>query len=398
MAKEMNLILILGLIIMASLNAAEPAQIVKLSLNDAINLALKESDDLKLSQITEEQAEKEYKIVRSVMMPKISVNGGYSSYFNRSEIPTAVPGPGGSAVFTNLPMKRKYGMDAGISVSQILFSFGQIYHGVKAAKEGIGIEKLQRENQKNDVVFQISNSYWATVLAKKSWEISESSYQNIRRNRAILIKRYSNGRVPQADLVKMDRDLSLRRPEVLRAQNEYKMSLAIFKYLLNLSQNTVVGLEDELEFSQLQVGEQNYSKKVAGTTTVKILQQKLKIDDHLIKKERASFLPTVSAFANYSTFGSSEESNFPGQYDKNHYGVVGVQITIPLFEGFRKTNSYQKAILARTKTITNLSKAKRWLSLELRNSYSEYQTNLSVYEENLKTSNLAQRTFGNYSA
>ena len=363
-----------------------------LSLTEAIEIALHQNEDMKIAQINEDQAEKEYQIIRSQMLPHISAQGIASKYFDRSVVPKTVPGPGGVAVFHDMPINRKYGLETQLIATQVLFSFGQIFNSVQAANQGIEIKKIQKENDRQDIILNTTNTYLALLLSEKALKIAKESHENATTIKSILSGRYSKGRSPLADLVKLDRDIAFRWTEVLKAKNENEMAEAYLKYYLNVGQDTHLVLKTDLSMISL-TNIDLYEKRLQNNSNIKLLKNKITADDYLIKSKKAAFLPTLSSFVAYNHTGSSEKNDFSDVPGINHVGTVGIRINIPLFEGGKTSSAYKNAVLEKTKTMISLEKAKRLLVLDLEKSLIEFQSHRAIYKQNLQSIELAKKTF-----
>lgn len=368
------------------------AKTLNLSLDEAIEIALNHNENIKIAQIGEAQAEKEYQIARSLMLPNISAQGTVSQYYDQSMVPKTVPGPGGVAIFHEMPLNRKYGLETQIIATQVLFSFGQIFNSVQAANQGIEIKKIQKENDRQDIILNTTNTYLALLLSEKALKIAKESHENATTIKSILKGRYSQGRSPLADLVKLDRDIAFRWTEVLKAKNENEMAESYLKYYLNVEQDTHLVLKTDLFLISLtNVG--LHEKLLQNSSNIKLLENKITADDYLIKSKKAAFFPTISSFIAYNYTGSSEKTNFSDVPGINHVGTVGVNINIPLFEGGKTSGAYQNAVLEKTKSMISLERAKRLLELDLEKSLIEFQSQKAIYQQNLESIELAKKTF-----
>lgn len=105
-----------------------------------------------------------------------------------------------------------------------------------------------------------------------------------------------------------------------------------------------------------------------------------------IKKERATFLPTLSV---NSYFGKQQLSNETGiSFDSgswNNYSFATVNLNIPIFSGLSKKNNLKKAKIENKIALQNLSTEKSKSILkdqQLITDYSNYQEILKSAKEN----------------
>ena len=107
----------------------------------------------------------------------------------------------------------------------------------------------------------------------------------------------------------------------------------------------------------------------------KLLETAKSLQHQNVNYYRYAFLPTISGFYNY--IYEYENSTFPNLFNQAYpYSFIGASIDIPLFTGFRRVKSLQRAKLQ--ERVIDLS------ILNLKSDiYTEYTTALASYKSNL---------------
>ncbi len=83
-----------------------------------------------------------------------------------------------------------------------------------------------------------------------------------------------------------------------------------------------------------------------------------------------------------------------GSDKMNHIGVVGINLTIPIWNGGERSGQLKQAIVDKRNAELALRKAKKGFSLQLRNATSEYESLIEIYRSNIQVIKLARQSYG----
>lgn len=180
---------------------------------------------------------------------------------------------------------------------------------------------------------------------------------------------------------------------VIKAKNDveqYKGNLAI---LLNLSPNTnfkLTNISIDSEMITLQSNDVNYLMELAlkNRAEIKKLESQVELNKHDIKLAKNEFAPTLTATASASYSDSWRKSD---SYEKN--SNIGVNLTIPLFDGFSSVNSIKKAKHTQQQTKYSLDNMKNEIKNEVWAAYQDYKTAVDTYT---KSKQVLQSSEENY--
>jgi len=113
----------------------------------------------------------------------------------------------------------------------------------------------------------------------------------------------------------------------------------------------------------------------------------------LLKQQRATNLPRVSAFYSFSSNAFSNEFDFFDQKRFYNGQSVGLNINAPIFSGFSRYNRIQQAKIDVDKIETSKKQVSQQLILEAQNKKSQYTFAISQYQTTEDNMKLAQRIF-----
>ncbi|HEY4108500.1 TolC family protein, partial [Puia sp.] len=160
----------------------------------------------------------------------------------------------------------------------------------------------------------------------------------------------------------------------LPPEQQFNVSFDTAQMLKDIAFDTTRSLQyqQRIEFQQLQT-----TKKIQGS---------------LIDYYRKAWLPSVGAFFDYDY--AFQNNNFGKLFSNAYpYSFVGLSVSMPIFTGFARTNSLQRARLQ--------GRQLDWEEVNLRSQiYSEYTAALAGYKSNLfdlystkENVGLARRTY-----
>ncbi|MGZ4035125.1 MAG: TolC family protein [Bacteroidia bacterium] len=235
-------IFLTAFLIPAFSHAQEASGAKQLSLQEAIDLSIKNSKQLKASEARIEEATGALKEAQDNKLPGASVSGSYL----RLTTPTlslktkafgggsdSTGGGGGSSSNISQAM---YGM---FNVSLPIYSGGRIRYGIESAKYLQEAVTLDAENDKEGVILNTINAY--TNLYKACVTVNvvkENLRQSIHRD-SVLSRLEQNGLLARNDLLKAQLQSSNIELSVLDAENNRKIA--------NVNMNLMLGLPEQTE-------------------------------------------------------------------------------------------------------------------------------------------------------
>ena len=375
-----NIILHISII---NLSAQNNQDTLYLDLKTAVEITLKNNPDLKRVQMNEEILNAQLDGAYSAFFPKISGKLGFTDNFSLPQqlLPGEIFGQEGQ-----IPVKFgvRYGTSAGVELSQTIFNGRNIATVSKldATKE---VYSLQSLSKMEDLVFNVVQLYIQYQITQEQREIVISNYDRIEYLVKIAQAQFDNGIIKKLDVDQLKVNRTNIGSELTNIDIAAAQQMNIFRFYLDLERNQPLSLTEKLEDSEdfplsddLLLNENlNY----------RLLEQQIeltKIDRNVIKSD---FLPTLSAFAQYNYTGQSNEFNFSNdKYTDFMAGVWGINLSIPLFDGFRTVNQLQENELAQQQLELDKKNLKNAAQLEFDNArvkMEQYEKSVLAQDENM---------------
>ena len=288
--KSIRLMLVASLV-----PAALFAQSTKeLNINQAIELGIANSKNLKLSQNKIDQAVAQLEVVKDNALPSANVNFIY----NHAEIPTTtfiLPG-GGSSL--NLP-KRADAFVGTAAVQELVYGGGKLKYAKESTKLLADVARLDADKNKEEITYAVINTYYALYKVAQSKKIVDQNLESIAAQIKQAQRFFEQGIVTKNDVLRFQ----LQQANVTLNQMDIESNRKIINYNLDI----LLGLPDDTEINIADpsaglksVGSLNeyIAQAMTNRQELKQLDVQNKVADYNIKTVKANTLPTVAVGAN----------------------------------------------------------------------------------------------------
>ncbi|RPH95137.1 TolC family protein [candidate division KSB1 bacterium] len=301
---------------------------------------------------------------RSAAFPTISLSGQYT---RNIDMPV---------FFINgMPMrigeKNTY---AGIAeIRQPIWVAGKVGTALKIAKSYLAQTEVNNSLTKQNVYVELAQSFYGTILARELVKTSETALQRATDHRDKARLMFAQGVVSEYDKIRAEVQAANLEPQVLEARNQYALSLSNLKRMLNLPEHDSLEIVGSLELADTTVGQADTDLALRQRGELLALQHGRQMQKQLLSlAKRDLYLPVVYASANYQTQSQSGDFKI-GDYTWVRSSAAMLQVSIPLFDGFRtpsKVKQYKAALRKLDYTETDLRAA---VKMDVDNSRRELE-------------------------
>src|SRR6476620_4578336 len=215
-----------------------------LSLQEAINLSLKNSKQLKSSQAKIEEATAALKEAVERKLPDASVSGSYLRLNSPNvDLKTKKDNSGGTPATTTESPKPSQAMYGIANVSLPIFSGFRIKYGIESARYLEQAAKLDAENDQEDIILNTIDAYNNLYKAYAAVELVDSNLQSARERATQFRNLEKNGLLPRNELLKAELQVSNTELSLLDAQNNWQLANINMDLMLDLPENTELQLD-----------------------------------------------------------------------------------------------------------------------------------------------------------
>src|SRR5205823_12546260 len=175
-----------------------------LTLEQAIQLALRNNPDLRRTELQAESADQDVTIARAAILPALTFNASFSDTRNGGGIPTRIPDPRDptGTTFVTVPSSpdvfRGYG--ATVGVRQLLFDGGRWWNALDAADAQQAALVASFDEQRLQTVFTVEQRFYELVRQQRQLKVLGDAAIRSRDQADFTQRLFEGGRSTQADV------------------------------------------------------------------------------------------------------------------------------------------------------------------------------------------------------
>lgn len=222
---------------------AKTQDVKSLSLQETIDLSLKNSHLLKASYARIDEAAAQLKQTKDNKLPNASVSGSYLYLANPNlDIKTKALGGGGSDTSSNkssIPHinQAMYGI---FNVSLPIYAGGKIRYGIESAKYLQQATMLDADNDKEGVILNTINAYINLYKASVTEDVVNENLLQSEHRDSVFTRLEQNGLMARNDLLKAELQTSNISLSLLDAQSNLKIATVNMNLLIGYPEATVL--------------------------------------------------------------------------------------------------------------------------------------------------------------
>ena len=379
-----------------SIAASAQAESFEFSLEEAQNYAIKNSY-MSISADKDVQiADKKVLETIGTGLPQINASANYQKYVQTplSLIPaSAFGGPEGEFAEVFLGTEQQMGIN--LRAEQLIFN-GSYIVGLQAAQTYLQLSKNDKKKSDIEVKNMVTVAYGNALVAMRNVEILKGNVKSLEQSAFEIGELYKSGFAEEQDKDQIDLTLANVKNTQEQAVRSVDVVYNQLKFILGMDISSTLGLKDDLEKVTILSSSEEYLTKefdVASHIDYQIINTQEKATSLLLKQEKSTTLPSLSAFYNLSSNAFSNEFDFLDNKRFYNGQLVGLNLNIPLFSGFGRMTRIQQAKLNVEKIEVAKKQVEQQLAINAQNSKSQYTFALSQYKTTEANLELAQRIY-----
>lgn len=282
--------------------------------------------------------------------------------------------------------------NGGIDVSQLLFD-GQVFVGLKARDAVLSFAKKNTEVTQEQIKTNINKIYYQLVVGKKQIGALEANIERFEKLLFDTKEIYKNGFAEKLDVDKVTVQLNNLQTEKIKIENTIAAGNAGLKFLMGMPQKDELVLTDTLneEILKDNILEQAYDYN--NRKEIQLLGIAEKLGEYNVSRYKLSKIPTVAAFGSYGKNAQRSSFNFFNKGNWFTTSLVGIKISVPIFDGNRKNALIQQSRYELQKTKNNLEQLKQSIDYDVAQSKIKITSALLTLDNQKKNIELAEKVY-----
>lgn len=369
----------------------------KWSLQQCVDYSVQNNLSINQSRIQQQLTENDQQFTKNQWLPSVS------GYFNNS-----------LTLGTNHPAINKgyeqFTNSMGVGSSITLYNGGLIGLNNEKAQLNTDSSKFQTDKKINDISLMVVNYYLNVMLNRELLQIANSNMEISQQQLDRSQKLFNGGKIAKAELVQAEANLAQEKKTVADSKIEVDRALFNLSVLLQLNDYRNFDIEgiqlpDEL---MMQLYDLDVVTQTAYSNQPEI--KKSEIDLQMAEKDieiaKTGFKPTISGTYNLGTsysayFNKGLTTNaWLSQWYDNITNVIGVNVSIPIFEKHNNKLNVQKAQINQSMAQNLMDQQKQTIRENVQAAYFDASSSFEAYEaakESVRSNELsadfAQKSF-----
>lgn len=380
--------------------------VVTIQAQDVHELNYQKAKQIALEQNTEVQNARldvqisKHKVWETTAIGLPQVTGGLS-YNNFIDIPvTLIPSDFSDPNSPKVPAQfgTKHNGSLKLSASQLVFS-GEYIVGLQAAKTYQYLSDQSLEKTEADVVVAISQTYHTLLFAYENVRILESSKVDMQGTFDEMKATFKAGLVDQTSVDQLELNLRLMENGIVSMKRQIETQEIYLKIQIGLVVNDSIVISDNLNqiftvsnVEQIMLQQFDIDKNI----NYQLMNTQVTLQELNLKREKSTYLPTVSAFFQHEQTGQGSDFDF-FDADKDYYesNIVGLSLDWNLFTSGGRNAKVQQQKLELQKVQNTQELLAEQLSMNMNSSKNELKNAYETYLSDQQNMILAKKIYDN---
>ena len=356
-----------------------------ISLGQAIEIALEESNSIKIADLTIEKSGYSKKGSYAALYPNVSASGSYQRTIKKQVMAMDF---GGQAM--EIEVGKWNNVNAGISASMPLVN-AQLWQSLKLSALDVEIAVEQARSSKISMIKQVKQAYYAVLLAQQVYDVYKDVYENASTNYEHTEQLYNAGKASEYEYLRAQVNVKNAEPNLYSSMMAIDLAIWQLKAVMGVDLAAKIGVAGDLNQYKDELMSYNIGNEVSleNNTTLAQLQLQNQQLERTIKMTKYQYIPTLSASFSYNYIAMGDDFKFKW----NPYSVAGLSLNIPIFDGFSKHNNIKQYKATQDILQLNMEDTERNLRIAVKNYENQISTYMKNYAAAESTLEVAQRSY-----
>ncbi len=364
----MTRLLIFSAVLLFSV-ATAGAEPLKLSIKDAISMALEGNNQIKAARFTSQAASQGIQSANSRYLPAVSLeetligsNSPTNTFMMKLDEGRFTQNDFQISNLNNPSAAHDF--KTALSVQQPLFAPSLAPMKELAVKD-FQKSALQLETVRQGIAFQVFQSYLEVQKAIAWLDAADKALTNARENMRLATVRTSTGIGLKSDELRSRTHFATVEQQLITARNDLTLAQMRLTRLIGLPEDKtceVSGVLDSIAVPDM--SDQIINEALLNRVEIKQSHTDIEKSDAALRLAQSEYLPTVGAFASYQL--NAKEAPFTSD---NEAWSAGISLKWQIFDGFRTNSERRRALSGQSAAREILESTAKEIRYQLKESY-----------------------------
>ncbi|NBC07820.1 MAG: TolC family protein [Bacteroidetes bacterium] len=279
---------------------------------------------------------------------------------------------------------------ASVTLDAMIFD-GSYFVALQGAREYRKYTKREFATKARDVENATIEAYLPVLLLQENVELLDKNIRNLNQVLFETKALYKEGFAEQLDIDRQELSLSNLQIERENLLRQKEVALSNLKNTIGYPLDQPLVVADDLDKMTLEAKRlMAMEAKPEQRAEVALLDQAIQMNELNIKLNKAGYLPSLRAF------GTAQQQYQGNDFETGFWApaaFVGLNVNVPIFDGFNKKAKIERARLELEKARNQREDLLRGLKLEVANARTNYENAEQRLRSQEKNLNLAERIY-----
>jgi outer membrane protein len=359
-------------------------------------------------------------------LPTFSLNASYGRNYGRNLNPVT---------YTYFQGVTKT-LNPSATAQLTLFNGLRIQNNLQATKKNVEASNLDLEKAKNDVIINVATYYVTVILNRELFENSKVQLTSSQQQLEKIKRQVEVGALPKSNELNQEAIVATNETTMINNENTLNISLLQLKQAMQVPASTPLDVViPDLSVEDMiidQTPEEIYAVSSQTLPQVKSALLKVESADFAVKAARGAYSPrltlSASANSNYSSASNIPRTRLgdpilttdpagvsasgdpvflyyqprvvyansydaPSQLKDNVYKSVGLNLNIPILNGFQTRGNVENAIINRELANITVKETENTLRQSIETAYNNALAAAKTYVASLKQVNASEEAY-----
>lgn len=356
---------------------------IMLTLDQALEIALSESNVIKIADMTVEKSGYAQKGSYASLYPNVNISGSYQRTLQKQVM---VMDMGGQTM--EIKVGRDNNISASASASMPLVN-ASLWESLKLSALDVEMAVEQARSSKIGMVSQVKQAFYAVLLAEKSLDVVSQVYENAQKNYEKTEQRFNVGKASEVERLRAQVTMMNAEPNVSSAENAVLLATWQLKAVMGVDLNTDIQVVGDLnDYTEQMLTPYVSEDDVSSNSSLLQLDIQDRMLESTLRMQKKQYIPTLAASINYnySAMGDDQLSWFPSS-------TAALSLSIPVFDGLQKHYNIKQTKVTRNMLALQREDTERNLRIAIRNYNDQLALSVKNYEAANATVSIAQKSY-----
>jgi outer membrane protein TolC len=367
--------------VVAAAPTLSAAQFRKLTMAEAVELALKQNRNLKIARLGVEEAQEKKVSARSQYFPTLSNSTilSHITELQNIDIPAGsfgtVPGVGGLPQRAlSIDQGKTTLVGSGTSLTQPLTQLLRIHQANKAAEADVASFKDEARKTELDVALKVHEMYYALLVAQLNRQAAEQQAQYAEEDLRENTNDVGNGAALKVTEISSRAGLLESKQALLTVDLQIDDLNTQFNDLLGLPLDTKLELDPAVNTNvSLPVKDQCLTTAWANNPEIRSAEDALRKASAGVAAARTKYIPDITTFARYSY-----QDGVP--FLVHNFGTFGVSMEYDIFDFGRRRSEVRQEQIQLREAEENLQRLKDEVAVQVEQTYNKLKRTKDMVE------------------